>query len=106
MILAEMKAPSLYTPNILLQDETVLEQLERVTRWSDDFSLVFVKCNAPFQRRVLSQSLGERLSDKTLLEIELDKPIISLLEEIEARLEKVAMPDAVCIYGLENSINQ
>jgi hypothetical protein len=86
--------------------EAILNRLERVVRWSDSFTLAFVKCNSPVRRKEMGGALRERLSDKRLLEIDLDEPVISLLDEIAARWDTANPPDAVCVYGLEKSINE
>jgi len=93
-------------PETETQPDAVLQRLERVIRRSNDFVLGFVKSNSPMQRKDLSLALQERVSDKRLLEVELDKPIISLLDEITARWDAIHPPDAVCVYGLEKSINE
>src|SRR2546427_7528784 len=84
----------------------VLDQLERVVRWSEEFQLVFVKCNHPVQQEVLRRALLARLHDKRVLEVVLEQPIVSLLDEITDRWDPAAPPQAVCVYGLEKSINQ
>jgi tetratricopeptide (TPR) repeat protein len=84
----------------------VLDQLERVVRWSEEFQLVFVKCNHPAQQETLRRALLTRLHDKRVLEVILEQPIISLLDEIIARWDSVAPPQVVCVYHLEKSINE
>lgn len=95
-----MMASSNTTP----QAEDVLLRLVRVVRRADAFVLGFVKCNSPAQQRQLSISLLERLGNKRSLEITLEEPIISLLEELEAVVDIANFPDVVNIYGLEKSI--
>jgi tetratricopeptide (TPR) repeat protein len=84
----------------------VLDQLERVVRWSEEFQLVFVKCNHPAQQETLRRALLARLHDKRVLEVVLEQPIVSLLDEITARWDSAAPPQAVCVYHLEKSINE
>ena len=84
----------------------VLDQLERVVRWSEEFQLVFVKCNHPVQQEVLRRALLARLHDKRVLEVVLEQPIVSLLDEITDRWDPAAPPQAVCVYHLEKSINE
>ena len=84
----------------------VLDQLQRVVRWSEEFQLVFVKCNHPAQQETLRRALLTRLHDKRVLEVILEQPISSLLDEIIARWDSVAPPQAVCVYHLEKSINE
>src|SRR5262245_39052212 len=86
--------------------QTVLAQIERVIRWSDEFRLAFVKCNSPIQQDEMRRMLLARLSDKRVLEVFLQKPIVSLLDELTARWDTAQPPDAVCVYGLEKSINE
>jgi tetratricopeptide (TPR) repeat protein len=88
------------------EPEAVLDRLERVVRWSDEFALAFAKCNSPVQRQEMSQALLSRLGDKKVLEIQLDQPIVSLLDEVTARWDSAHPPDAVFVYGLEHSINE
>lgn len=85
--------------------EKVIDRLERVVRRADDFVLGFVKCNHPSQREEIRHAFFIRVEDRRVLEIELDQPIVSLLDEITARWDAVNPPDAVCVYGLEHSIN-
>ncbi len=82
---------------------TVLDQIERVIRWSDEFRLAFIKCNHPVQRETMRRLLLDRLGDKRVLEVFLEKPIISLLDELSTHWNASEPADAVCVYGLENS---
>ena len=84
----------------------VLDQLERVVQWSEEFQLVFVKCNHPIQQEALRRAFFARLHDKRVLEVVLEQPIVSLLDEITARWDSAAPPQAVCVYHLEKSINE
>jgi hypothetical protein len=52
--------------------DTTLKRIERMVRRSDDFRLGFVKCNHPSQRKQMSAALLALLTDKRVLEIELD----------------------------------
>ena len=82
----------------------VLDQLDRVVRWSEEFQLVFVKCNHPVQQEILRRALLACLYDKRVLEVVLEQPIVSLLDEITARWDSAAPPQAICVYHLEKSI--
>jgi tetratricopeptide (TPR) repeat protein len=86
--------------------DTILNRMERVVRRADDFVLGFVKCNHLNQRNEIRAAFLARLTDKRVLEIELDAPIVSLLDAIAARWDADYPPDAVCVYGLEKSINE
>ena len=48
----------------------------------------------------------ERLSDQRVLEISLEKPIVSLLDEIGPLWNLEQPPVAVCVYGLEHSLRE
>ena len=84
----------------------VLDRLARMINRADDFVLGFVKCNHPSQQKELRREFLARLSDKHILEVELDKPLVSLLDELTARWPSDNPPDVVCVYGLEKSINK
>jgi tetratricopeptide (TPR) repeat protein len=84
----------------------VLDRLERAIRWSEEFSLLFVKCNHYSQREWMRRALLERLPDIQVLEIVLEDPIISLLDEITAHWNATNPPHAICVYGLEISISE
>lgn len=84
--------------------EAVLDRLERVVRRADDFVLGFVKCNHPSQREEMRRAFLSRVQDRRVLGIELDQPLISLLDKITAHWDATNPPDAVCVYGLEHSI--
>ena len=86
--------------------QVVFARLERLVRRADAFVLGFVKCNHPSQQKEMRQELLVRLSHKHILEVELDKPLISLLDELTARWDAENPPDVVCVYGLEKSINE
>ncbi len=89
-----------------LDNDSILDQIERVVRWGDEFRLAFIKCNHPAQQEMLRRSLLERLSDQRILEIPLEKPIVSLLDEIRLHWNPNPPPVAVCVYGLENSLRE
>ncbi len=82
----------------------VLDQLERVVRWSEEFQLVFVKCNHPVQQEVLRRALLARLHDKRVLEVVLEQPIVSLLDEITDRWDPAAPPQAVLRRSCSGSL--
>ena len=98
--------PGKMQPQPHTDTNVVLDQLERVIRWSEEFQLVFVKCNHPIQQEALRRALLARLHDKRVLEVVLEQPIVSLLDEITARWDPAAPPQAVCVYHLEKSINE
>ncbi|MEZ5575738.1 MAG: hypothetical protein R3F44_08900 [Candidatus Competibacteraceae bacterium] len=56
--------------------------------------------------RDVTALLLERLSDQRILEIQLEKPIVSLLDEIRLPWSPNQPPIAVCVYGLENSLRE
>jgi tetratricopeptide (TPR) repeat protein len=87
-------------------NDSVIDQIERVVRWGDEFRLAFIKCNHPAQRETLRRALLERLSDQRVLEIALEKPIVSLLDEIRPLWNPDQPPVTVCIYGLEHSLRE
>jgi hypothetical protein len=86
--------------------DLVLDQLERVVRWSDSFTLAFVKCNHPMQCNAMRHAFMTRLADKRILKIELERPISSLLDAITAKWNPADPPEGICVYGLEKSIDQ
>ncbi|MDG4551826.1 MAG: tetratricopeptide repeat protein [Candidatus Contendobacter sp.] len=88
------------------KNDSILDQIERAIRWGDEFRLVFVKCNHSAQREILQRTLLDRLQDQRVLEISLEKPIISLLDEIRPLWNLDQPPAAVCVYGLENSLRE
>jgi len=83
---------------------SVLDQLERVVRWSEEFQLVFVKCQHPVQQAALRQALLARLHDKRVQEVCVEQPLVSLLELLTARWDTATPPQAICVYHLEKSI--
>ncbi|MCB1824838.1 MAG: tetratricopeptide repeat protein [Candidatus Competibacteraceae bacterium] len=89
-----------------LDNNSILDQIERVIRWDNEFRLAFIKCNHPAQQEMLRRSLLERLSDQRILEIPLEKSIVSLLDEIGLPWNLNQPPVAVCVYGLENSLRE
>jgi tetratricopeptide (TPR) repeat protein len=89
-----------------IEADEVIDQLERVVRWSDEFRLAFVKCNHPRQCEAMRRTLLERLHDRRVLEIFLEQPILSLLDELTARWDAANPPHAICVYGLEKSIDE
>ncbi len=89
-----------------LDNDSILDQIERVVRWDSEFRLAFIKCNHLAQQETLRRLLLERLSDQRILEIPLEKPIVSLLDEIRLPWNPNQPPVAVCVYGLENSLRE
>ena len=91
------------SPKIKSADaDQIFQRLERMIERSDSFTLGFVKCNHPTQQKAMRREFLARLSDKHVLEIELDQPLVSLLDELNARWDKTNPPDVVCVYGLES----
>ena len=84
----------------------VLDRLVRMVSRADNFVLGFVKCNHPLQQKELRREFLARLSESRVLEVELDKPLVSLLDELTARWDPDNPPEVVCVYGLEKSINE
>ena len=84
----------------------VLDRLVRMINRADDFVLGFVKCNHLSQQKEMRRDLLARLSDRRVLEVELDRPLVSLLDELTERWDAENPPDVVCVYGLEKSINE
>ncbi len=89
-----------------IDNDSILDQIERVIRWGDEFRLAFVKCNHPAQRETLRRSLLDRLHDQRVLEITLEKPIVSLLDEVRPLWNPDQPLVAVCVYGLEYSLRE
>jgi tetratricopeptide (TPR) repeat protein len=89
----------------LSEVETILDELELLIRWSQEFTLGFVKCNHTAQCDIMRSALFTRLPDKRILTVELKEPVVSLLAEIKNGLQKNESPDCVCVFGLEGSIN-
>ena len=84
----------------------VLGRLVRMVGRADNFVLGFVKCNHPLQQKELRREFLARLSGGRVLEVALDKPLVSLLDELTARWDPDNPPEVVCVYGLEKSINR
>src|ERR1700747_3589597 len=80
--------------------------LERVVRWAGEFTLVFVGCNDSAQANDMRRMLLSRLKDKRILEVELEQPIQSLLQELSVRWNRTNPPDAINLIGLEKSIDE
>ncbi len=94
--------------DVLSGDDSDLPTLERALRMSRGFGLFFVRCNHPQHRRQLIDKLSSDLnreveSDFKIQEIEFNEPIAHLLDELKTRLSQ-PLPDAVFVYGLENSL--
>ncbi len=86
--------------------EDILGRLDRIVRWSNHFSLAFIRCDTPSQQS-FRRRLIDRLAGLSLLEIVLDQPLPtpSLLDKIAGEWDKNHPPAAVCVYGLEHSID-
>jgi tetratricopeptide (TPR) repeat protein len=95
-------APVADTPDV----HATLDRLERTIRYSDGLTLAFAKCNSPAQQREMSAALLHRLQDLHVLEVELEEPIVSLLDFLMERWNAAEPPQAVFVYGLEKSIGE
>ncbi|MFZ4703725.1 MAG: DUF4062 domain-containing protein, partial [Candidatus Methylumidiphilus sp.] len=84
--------------------EVIFNRIERIVRWSDTFRLVFLRCDSPTQEHGLRRQLAYRLDALRILEITLDKPITSLLDEVTAQWDENHPPAAVSVSGLANSL--
>ena len=86
-----------------LDEETELRALARSLELAHGFTLLFVRCNQPDQRRRLISSLQSRLPQLNLQVIHFSEPIIHLLRELQERLEG-STPNAIFVTGLEYSL--
>jgi tetratricopeptide (TPR) repeat protein len=89
---------------LVINAETTLDQLEREIWWDEAFRLIFVKCNHPAEQEARRCALLERLDEVRVLEIALDKPMVSLLDEINRCWNVDEPPDVVCVYGLHKAV--
>lgn len=91
-----------FAPTVL-DEETELRALSRALQFADGFSLLFVRCNQPDQRRRLAVALRNELPYLKVQEIALAEPVPHLLDALRERLEEPP-PDAVFVSGLEYSL--
>ena len=85
--------------------EAILNRVDRIVRWSKQFRLAFLRCDDPVQEQTLRRRVNAKLTGCALLEIVLEKPIISLLDEIAAQWDKNHPPAVVSVFGLANSLD-
>jgi len=81
-----------------------LKAMVNMLRRAEGFTLAFVQCNYPIDRINLVAELRQILDDYPIAEIEFDKPIENLLDELIPILPEYNNK-ALFIYGLERSIN-
>jgi tetratricopeptide (TPR) repeat protein len=87
-------------------DKTIeLKAMVNMLRRAEGFTLAFVQCNYPIDRINIVAELRQILDDYPIAEIEFDKPIENLLDELIPFLPKYNDSKALFIYGLERSIN-
>ena len=92
--------------NPATETEAILERLDRLVRWSKQFRLAFLRCDDPVQEQTLRRRVNAKLTGCAILEIVLDKPIVSLLDEISSQWDQNHPPTAVSVFGLANSMEQ
>ena len=85
--------------------EAILAQIERVVRWADAFRLAFVKCNYPCQQEVMRRALLDCLKKKRIFEVFLEKPVISLLDEVSSKEPQQALASWVAAYRIAKEID-
>lgn len=86
-----------------LDETTELRALAQALRLADGFKLIFVRCNQPQQQQKLIVALRAELPELNVQEIRFDQPMTHLLDELRGRIT-VPPPDAVFVFGLENSL--
>ena len=86
-------------------DKTIeLKAMVNMLRRAEGFTLAFVQCNYPIDRINIVAELRQILDDYPIAEIEFDKPIENLLDELIPILPEYNNK-ALFIYGIERSIN-
>jgi tetratricopeptide (TPR) repeat protein len=83
-------------------DERQMRSLVNAIAFADGFSLLFVRANQIPQQESLVNQIKANLPDKHIEVIRFDKPIESLLDELQKRLDG-KKPDAIFCYNLNNS---
>jgi len=87
-------------------DKTIeLKAMVNMLRRAEGFTLAFVQCSYPIDRINIVAELRQILDDYPIAEIEFDKPIENLLDELIPISPKYNDSKALFIYGLEYSIN-
>jgi len=87
-------------------DKTIeLKAMVNMLRRAEGFTLAFVQCSYPIDRINIVAELRQILGDYPIAEIEFDKPIENLLDELIPILPEYNDSKALFIYGLERSIN-
>ncbi|HEX8195301.1 MAG TPA: tetratricopeptide repeat protein [Pyrinomonadaceae bacterium] len=85
-------------------DESVeLRALVRSLKRARNFALLFARCNQRPQQRELIEQIKNELPDKNIEIVYFENEISHFLDELKVRLEGKT-PDAVFVYGLENSL--
>jgi tetratricopeptide (TPR) repeat protein len=85
-------------------DESVeLRALVRSLKRARNFTLLFARCNQRPRQRELIEQIKNELSDKNIEVVYFDNEVSHFLDELKERLEGKT-PDAVFVYGLENSL--
>jgi len=99
-------------------NEETLRHLARMIDLAEGFTLAFVKCNLPQQRRTLLQRLRAMLEllDVQLVELELAEPVDDLLSRVKGALAETKSPTksaqlssdshqlTLFVYGLDHSL--
>ncbi|HEX9930763.1 MAG TPA: tetratricopeptide repeat protein [Pyrinomonadaceae bacterium] len=85
-------------------DESVeLRALVRSLKRARNFTLLFARCNQRPRQRELIEQIKNELPDKNIEVVYFENEISHFLDELKVRLEDKT-PDAVFVYGLENSL--
>lgn len=85
-------------------DESVeLRALVRSLKRARNFTLLFARCNQRPRQRELIEQIKNELPDKNIEVVYFENAVSHFLDELKERLEGKT-PDAVFVYGLENSL--
>ena len=87
-----------------IDKEVELRAMANMLRRAEGFTIAFVQCNQPAERRELVSELRQLLGDYPIGEVEFAEPIEHLLDELIPRLPEYENDRALFIYGLEHSI--
>ncbi len=85
-----------------LDETTELLSLVRSIEFADDFSLLFARCNQRPSQKKLIERISEQLPALNIETVYLGERVENLLEYLRGIL-KDKKPDAIFIYGLEES---